>query len=89
MELYISTTRWTCLTCAANGDCELAGHAGAGACRRALWLWGDNQFSPFQRCCNAAWMPKDESNPYSLRPSKCIVCSRLRARLREVQGTLR
>ncbi len=37
---------------------------------------------------NAAWMPKDESNPYfTYDPSKCIVCSRCVRACEEVQGT--
>src|SRR5437763_1385176 len=37
---------------------------------------------------NAAWMPKDESNPYfTYDPSKCIVCSRCVRACEQVQGT--
>jgi formate dehydrogenase major subunit len=39
MELYISDHPLDCLTCAANGDCETAGHGRCGRpSRRALWL---------------------------------------------------
>ncbi|HET6234860.1 MAG TPA: formate dehydrogenase subunit alpha, partial [Acetobacteraceae bacterium] len=50
---------------------------------------GENHvFAKSNGAANAAWMPKDESNPYfTYDPSKCIVCSRCVRACEEVQGT--
>ncbi len=79
MELYISDHPLDCLTCAANGDCELQDMAGAVGLREVRYgLKGANHL-------DAA---KDESNPYfTFDPSKCIVCSRCVRACEEVQGT--
>src|SRR5688572_3410102 len=68
MELYISDHPLDCLTCAANGDCELQDMAGAVGLRDVRYGYaGDNHLA----------LPKDVSNPYfDFDPSKCIVCSR-------------
>jgi formate dehydrogenase major subunit len=90
MELYISDHPLDCLTCAANGDCELQDMAGAVGLRDVRYGYdGDNHvFATSQGEANAAWMPKDESNPYfTYDPSKCIVCSRCVRACEEVQGT--
>src|ERR1700689_1975783 len=79
MELYISDHPLDCLTCAANGDCELQDMAGAVGLRDVRYGYqGENHvFAKANGAANAAWMPKDESNPYfTYDPSKCIVCSR-------------
>src|SRR5579872_1915252 len=79
MELYISDHPLDCLTCAANGDCELQDMAGAVGLRDVRYGYeGENHvFAKNHGQANAAWMPKDESNPYfTYDPSKCIVCSR-------------
>src|SRR6201996_8051084 len=79
MELYISDHPLDCLTCAANGDCELQDVAGAVGLRDVRYGYeGENHvFAKTNGEANAAWMPKDESNPYfTYDPSKCIVCSR-------------
>src|SRR6201747_953198 len=90
MELYISDHPLDCLTCAANGDCELQDMAGAGGLRDVRYGYeGENHthHSP-ESCENDNWMPKDESNPYfTYDPSKCIVCSRCVRACEEVQGT--
>jgi formate dehydrogenase major subunit len=80
MELYISDHPLDCLTCAANGDCELQDMAGAVGLREVRYGYtGDNHFSD----------TKDESNPYfTYDPAKCIVCSRCVRACDEVQGTL-
>jgi formate dehydrogenase major subunit len=80
MELYISDHPLDCLTCAANGDCELQDMAGAVGLRDVRYGYaGDNHL-------DAA---KDESNPYfTFDPAKCIVCSRCVRACDEVQGTL-
>ena len=79
MELYISDHPLDCLTCAANGDCELQDMAGAVGLRDVRYGYaGDNHLD----------LEIDESNPYfSFEPSKCIVCSRCVRACEEVQGT--
>src|SRR6266851_3995687 len=90
MELYISDHPLDCLTCAANGDCELQDMAGAVGLRDVRYGYqGENHvFAESNGAANAAWMPKDESNPYfTYDPSKCIVCSRcVRACKAEMRG---
>ncbi|MFM8518066.1 MAG: formate dehydrogenase subunit alpha [Nevskiaceae bacterium] len=80
MELYISDHPLDCLTCSANGDCELQDMAGAVGLREVRYGFdGANHLSA----------PKDESNPYfTFDASKCIVCSRCVRACDEVQGTL-
>src|SRR6195256_804448 len=90
MELYISDHPLDCLTCAANGDCELQDMAGAVGLRDVRYGYeGENHvFAKSHGCDNDAWMPKDESNPYfTYDPSKCIVCSGCVRACEEVQGT--
>ncbi len=90
MELYISDHPLDCLTCAANGDCELQDMAGAVGLRDVRYGYeGENHvFAKSHGAANAAWMPKDDSNPYfTYDPSKCIVCSRCVRACEEVQGT--
>src|SRR5499427_5272828 len=80
MELYISDHPLDCLTCAANGDCELQDMAGAVGLREVRYGYdGAKHPNP----------GKDESNPYfTYDPSKCIVCSRCVRACEEVQGTI-
>lgn len=79
MELYISDHPLDCLTCPANGDCELQDMAGVVGLREVRYGFeGENHL-------DAA---TDDSNPYfSFDPSKCIVCSRCVRACDEVQGT--
>ncbi len=79
MELYISDHPLDCLTCAANGDCELQDMAGAVGLREVRYGYaGANHFDAV----------KDKSNPYfTFDPAKCIVCSRCVRACEEVQGT--
>ncbi|TAN64743.1 MAG: formate dehydrogenase subunit alpha [Methylobacter sp.] len=78
MELYISDHPLDCLTCSANGDCELQDMAGAVGLREV-------RYNPVETHLNAT---KDHSNPYfSFDPSKCIVCSRCVRACEETQGT--
>jgi formate dehydrogenase major subunit len=79
MELYISDHPLDCLTCAANGDCELQDQAGAVGLRDVRYGYeGEGHLG----------QPKDLSNPYfDFDPSKCIVCSRCVRACDEVQGT--
>ena len=79
MELYISDHPLDCLTCAANGDCELQDQAGAVGLRDVRY---DVQATHLGQ-------EKDHSNPYfDFDPSKCIACSRCIRACDEVQGTL-
>lgn len=91
MELYISDHPLDCLTCAANGDCELQDMAGAVGLREVRYeADGLNHFNKRDGGgeVNACWKPKDESNPYfTYDPAKCIVCSRCVRACEEVQGT--
>ncbi|RCK43104.1 formate dehydrogenase [Thalassospira profundimaris] len=90
MELYISDHPLDCLTCAANGDCELQDMAGAVGLRDVRYGYeGENHVKTRQNGEeNPRYMAKDESNPYfTYDPSKCIVCSRCVRACEEVQGT--
>ncbi|WP_333830653.1 formate dehydrogenase subunit alpha [Pararhodobacter sp.] len=95
MELYISDHPLDCLTCAANGDCELQDMAGAVGLRDVRYAAPEggalaNHFTARNTSgeANRAWLPKDDSNPYfSYDPAKCIVCSRCVRACEEVQGT--
>jgi len=89
MELYISDHPLDCLTCAANGDCELQDMAGAVGLRDVRYDATRTHFAARDAVGpNPEWMPKDDSNPYfTYDPSKCIVCSRCVRACEEVQGT--
>ena len=91
MELYISDHPLDCLTCAANGDCELQDMAGAVGLRDVRYGYdGDNHVSATRQGVgeNFRFKEKDESNPYfTFDPAKCIVCSRCVRACEEVQGT--
>ncbi len=79
MELYISDHPLDCLTCSANGDCELQDMAGAVGLR-------DVRYDP--KGANHLDAVADTSNPYfTYDPKKCIVCSRCVRACQEVQGT--
>ncbi len=79
MELYISDHPLDCLTCSANGNCELQDMAGVVGLREVRYGYeGANHLTA----------EKDTSNPYfEFDPSKCIVCSRCVRACEEVQGT--
>jgi formate dehydrogenase major subunit len=79
MELYISDHPLDCLTCSANGNCELQDTAGEVGLREVRYGYeGDNHLESVT----------DGSNPYfNYDPSKCIVCSRCVRACEEVQGT--
>jgi formate dehydrogenase major subunit len=79
MELYISDHPLDCLTCAANGDCELQDMAGAVGLREVRYGFdGENHLDG----------GIDGSNPYfHFDASKCIVCSLCVRACDEVQGT--
>ncbi len=79
MELYISDHPLDCLTCPANGNCELQDMAGVVGLREVRYGFeGKNHLAE----------KKDESNPYfTFDASKCIVCSRCVRACEETQGT--
>jgi formate dehydrogenase major subunit len=79
MELYISDHPLDCLTCSANGDCELQDMAGAVGLREVRYGFdGANHLTG----------EVDASNPYfQFDSTKCIVCSRCVRACDEVQGT--
>lgn len=79
VELYISDHPLDCLTCAANGDCELQDVAADVGLRDVRYgIAGENHLD----------LVADQSNPYfDFDPSKCIVCSRCVRACEETQGT--
>ncbi|CAM5773054.1 formate dehydrogenase subunit alpha [Bosea minatitlanensis] len=91
MELYISDHPLDCLTCSANGDCELQDMAGAVGLREVRYGYeGENHVfaKTADGLANENWLAKDTSNPYfTYDPSKCIVCNRCVRACEEVQGT--
>ena len=79
MELYISDHPLDCLTCPANGHCELQDMAGAVGLREVRYGYDG---------ANHLEAENDTSNPYfTFDPSKCIVCSRCVRACEETQGT--
>ncbi|MEN9889711.1 MAG: hypothetical protein RLY78_6 [Pseudomonadota bacterium] len=87
MELYISDHPLDCLTCSANGDCELQTQAGVVGLRNVRYGVAGQAIEGVSGAhhCDAA---KDESNPYfTYDASKCIVCNRCVRACEEVQGT--
>ncbi|HUW37461.1 MAG TPA: formate dehydrogenase subunit alpha [Rhodocyclaceae bacterium] len=83
MELTISDHPLDCLSCAANGNCELQTMAGVVGLREVRYgMDGANHFDA------EAAAPVDESNPYfSYDPAKCIVCNRCVRACEETQGS--
>ena len=80
MELYISDHPLDCLTCPANGNCELQDMAGVVGLREVRYGYDG---------ANHLQGEKDTSNPYfSFDPTKCIVCSRCVRACEEVHATL-
>ena len=83
MELYISDHPLDCLTCSANGDCELQDMAGVTGLREVRYGVGDQLGGAHHLDSK-----KDESNPYfTYDASKCIVCNRCVRACEETQGT--
>ncbi|WP_066335553.1 formate dehydrogenase subunit alpha [Azohydromonas lata] len=87
MELYISDHPLDCLTCSANGDCELQDMAGVTGLRSV-------RYGTSGQCVDGVTgrhhggSAKDESNPYfTYDPAKCIVCNRCVRACEETQGT--
>ena len=83
MELYISDHPLDCLTCPANGDCELQDMAGVVGLREVRYGFGDQYGGAHHLDAK-----KDESNPYfTYDAAKCIVCNRCVRACEETQGT--
>jgi formate dehydrogenase major subunit len=81
LDLYISDHPLECVSCPANGHCELQNMADeVGIEETSYGLKGEiAMHRP---------LPKDESTPYfSFNPELCIVCSRCVRACDEVQGT--
>lgn len=79
MELYISDHPLDCLTCAANGQCELQTMAGVVGLREVRYGFAG---------ANHLTATPDASNPYfSYDPAKCIVCNRCVRACEEQQGS--
>lgn len=79
MELYISDHPLDCLTCSANGDCELQDAAAQVGLRDVRYGYEG---------AGHLGLAADTSNPYfDFDPSKCIACSRCVRACDEVQGT--
>src|SRR5450830_1084862 len=79
MELYISDHPLDCLTCPANGNCELQDMAGVTGLREVRYGYeGSNHLA----------LKKDKSNPYfTFESSKYIVCNRCVRACEETQET--
>jgi formate dehydrogenase major subunit len=79
VELYVSDHPLDCVTCSANGDCELQDTAEAlGVESSRYGLDGENHRQE----------PVDASNPYfTFNPSRCIVCYRCVRACDDIQGT--
>ena len=87
MELYISDHPLDCLTCSANGRCELQDMAGATGLREVRYGVGA-QVKDGLAGAHHTDEAADDSNPYfRFDSSKCIVCSRCVRACEEVQGT--
>ncbi|MFT3957450.1 MAG: formate dehydrogenase subunit alpha [Piscinibacter sp.] len=87
MELYISDHPLDCLTCSANGNCELQDMAGVTGLRNVRYGVAGAEVDGV---CGAHHTntKKDESNPYfTYDASKCIVCNRCVRACEETQGT--
>lgn len=79
MELYLSDHPLDCLTCPANGDCEL---------QDMVNVVGVNNVRYGQDGANHLADAPDDSNPYFIYdPSQCIVCNRCVRACDEIQGT--
>ena len=93
MELYISDHPLDCLTCAANGDCELQDMAGAVGLREVRYGYdGENHVfaKSADGTANDQFKPKDTLQP--LLPVRTVEVHRLlalRARLRRSSGHVR
>jgi formate dehydrogenase major subunit len=79
VELYVSDHPLECVSCSANGDCQLQDVAESlGVESSRYGMDGSNHLGG----------EKDESNPYfTFDPSQCIVCYRCIRACDDIQGT--
>ena len=96
MELYISDHPLDCLTCAANGDCELQDMAGAVGLRDVRYGYQGENHVFAEAGEKAEGQPMSlategrESNPYfTYDPSKCICARAASAPARRCKARLR
>ncbi len=88
MELYLSDHPLDCLTCAANGDCQLQDMAGAVGLRAIRYNDAVPISSPGQNASHGREATVDDSNPYfRFDPAKCVVCYRCVRVCEERQGS--
>lgn len=90
MELYVSDHPLDCLTCAANGNCELQSMAGTVGLRSVRYGVADTGVADtgMTGANHVEHACKDESNPYfTYDPAKCIVCNRCVRACEEQQGS--
>ncbi len=91
MELYISDHPLDCLTCSANGDCELQDMAGAVGLREVRYGYdGANHVFEHQagRRQHRRGCRRTRATLYfAYDASKCIVCNRCVRACEETQGT--
>ena len=87
MELYISDHPLDCLTCSANGNCELQTQAGVTGLRNVRYGVAGKEVDGVSGAHHCD-LTQDTSNPYfTFDSSKCIVCNRCVRACEETQGT--
>lgn len=86
MELYLSDHPLDCLTCSANGNCELQTMAGVVGLREVRYGQAAQLATMLEK--REIKREVDDSNPYfRFDPSKCIVCHRCVRACEEIQGS--
>jgi formate dehydrogenase major subunit len=79
VELYVSDHPLDCVSCSANGDCELQDVAASLGVEESRYGVGEGGWREAD---------KDSSNPYfSFDPAQCIVCYRCVRACDDIQGT--
>jgi formate dehydrogenase major subunit len=79
VELYVSDHPLECVSCSANGHCELQDVAVALGVEESRYGVGENGFREVE---------KDVTNPYfAFDPAQCIVCYRCVRACDDIQGT--
>jgi formate dehydrogenase major subunit len=79
VELYVSDHPLDCVSCSANGDCELQDVAASLGVEESRYGVGESEYRAVE---------SDHSNPYfSFDPAQCIVCYRCVRACDDIQGT--